>query len=200
MRATLGLPLRRRVFQLLYIASLAAEVVGLYLLLNMNRVFIAAGATTTPIEAILQVVLNEVLGLLTPIAVIVIGGLWLLRVLFAILMDDDFTRVSERLWCVADRSVREALTAFVRAKRYMKREMWTLAVLYLQRAVSLRPLTVEYYLALAESYAQLGRYQQSLALLDDAAQLQSDSPIIPNLRGVIMEMQNRALAQSARGV
>jgi cytochrome c-type biogenesis protein CcmH/NrfG len=70
----------------------------------------------------------------------------------------------------------------------------------LQRAVSVQPSTVEYYLALAESYAQLGRYQQSLALLDDAGQLQPDSPIIPNLRGVILEMQNHALAQPAGGV
>ena len=82
----------------------------------------------------------------------------------------------------------------------MQREMWTLAALYLQRAVSLQPSTLEYYLALAESYAHLGRYQQSLALLDDAGQLQPDSPSVPNLRGVILEMQNRALAAPAGGV
>ena len=37
-------------------------------------------------------------------------------------------------------------------------------------------------------------------MLDDAGQLQPDSPVIPNLRGVILEMQNRALAQPAGGV
>jgi cytochrome c-type biogenesis protein CcmH/NrfG len=77
----------------------------------------------------------------------------------------------------------------------MKREMWTLAALYLQRAMSIQPSTVEYYLALAECYARLGRYPQSLALLDDAGQLQPDSPIIPNLRNVVVELQSRALAQ-----
>jgi tetratricopeptide (TPR) repeat protein len=70
----------------------------------------------------------------------------------------------------------------------------------LQRAVSIQPSTADYYLALAESYAHLGRYQQSLALLDDAGQLQPDSPVIPNLRGVILEMQNRAPAQPAGGL
>ena len=115
-------------------------------------------------------------------------------------MNDDFDTRTERLWCVIDETVRDPNGAFIRAKTYMKREMWTLAALYLQRAVSIQPSTVEYYLALAESYAQLGRYQQSLALLDDAGQLQPDSPIIPNLRGVILEMQNRALTQPAGGV
>jgi hypothetical protein len=59
---------------------------------------------------------------------------------------------------------------------------------------------VDYYVALAESYAQLGRYPQSLALLDDAGQLQPDSLIIPNLRSVILEMQKRAVTQPAGGV
>jgi cytochrome c-type biogenesis protein CcmH/NrfG len=70
----------------------------------------------------------------------------------------------------------------------------------LQRALSLQPSTIEYYLALAESYAHLGRYQASLAMLDDAGQLQPDSSVIPNLRGVILDMQNRALEQSPGGV
>ncbi len=115
-------------------------------------------------------------------------------------MNDDFDKRTERLWCAIDDTIRDPNGAFIRAKTYMKREMWTLAALYLQRAVSLQPSTVEYYLALAESYAHLGRFQQSLAMLDDAGQLQPDSSIIPNLRGVILDMQNRALTQPAGGV
>ena len=111
-------------------------------------------------------------------------------------MDDDFTRVSERLWCVADRSVREALTAFVRAKRYMKREMWTLAVLYLQRAVSLQPTAVDYQLALAEAYAHLGRYRRSLDTVSQAERLQPGSPLVVQLKDVILAMELQARAQA----
>jgi tetratricopeptide (TPR) repeat protein len=108
--------------------------------------------------------------------------------------------VTERLWCVIDKTVRNPNGAFIRAKTYMKRDMWTLAALYLQRALSIQPSTVDYYLALAECYARLGRYAQGLQLLDQAQQLQPESPIIPNLRGVIVELQTRATSTSTGGV
>ncbi len=194
---TFGLPLRRRVFHLLYIGSLAVSVVGIYLTLNMNRVFIASGAAATPLEAILQVVLNEVLGLFVPIAGGVAGLVLLLRALLAFLMEEDFARVTERLWCVTDRSVREAFTAFVRAKRYMHRGMWTLAALYLQRAVNLQPTAVDYQLALAESYAHLGRYRRSLDTVSQAEQLQPGSPLVLRLKDVILAMELQTRAQAA---
>jgi len=195
-----GLLTRKRLFYILYIGTLAIEAALLYLSTTINRVFVAGGAASTPLEGILQVALNEALG----VFVLLSGGLFalflLIKIALALAMNDDFNTRTERLWCAIDRTVRDPTGAFIRGKTYMKREMWTLAALYLQRAVSIQPSTVDYYLALAESYAQLGRYQQSLALLDDAGQLQPDSPIIPNLRGVILEMQNRALAQPAGGV
>jgi tetratricopeptide (TPR) repeat protein len=195
-----GLLTRKRFFYILYVATLAIEAMLLYLSTSINRSFVAGGAATTPLEGILQVALNEALG----VFVLLSGGLFglflLIKIALAFAMNDDFDTRTERLWCVIDKTVHDPNGAFLRAKTYMKREMWTLAALYLQRAVSGQPSTVDYYLALAESYAQLGRYQQSLALLDDAGQLQPDSPIIPNLRGVILEMQNRALAQPAGGV
>ncbi len=195
-----GLLTRKRLFYILYVATLAIEAMLLYLSLSINRTFVTGGAATTPLEGIMQVALNEALG----VFVLISGGLFglflLIKIALAFAMNDDFDRRTERLWCAIDKTVHEASGAFIRAKTYMKRGMWTLAALYLQRAVSIQPLTVDYYLALAESYAQLGRYQQSLALLDDAGQLQPDSIIIPNLRGVVLEMQNRALAQSTGGV
>jgi tetratricopeptide (TPR) repeat protein len=195
-----GLLTRKRLFYILYIGTLAIEAMLLYLSLSINRTFVAGGAATTPLEGILQVALNEALGMFVLLSGGLFGLFLLIKIALAFAMNDDFDTRTERLWCVIDQTVRDPNGAFIRAKTYMKREMWTLAALYLQRAVSLQPSTVEYYLALAESYAQLGRYQQSLALLDDATQLQSDSPIIPNLRGVILEMQQRALAQSVGGV
>jgi tetratricopeptide (TPR) repeat protein len=195
-----GLLTRKRFFYILYVATLAIEAMLLYLSTSINRSFVAGGAATTPLEGILQVALNEALGVFVLLSGALFGLFLLIKIALAFAMNDDFDTRTERLWCVIDKTVRDPSGAFIRAKTYMKRGMWTLAALYLQRAVSLQPSTVDYYLALAESYAQLGRYQQSLALLDDAAQLQPDSPIIPNLRGVILEMQNRALAQPAGGV
>jgi tetratricopeptide (TPR) repeat protein len=146
------------------------------------------------------VALNEALGMFVLLAGGLAGLFLLIKIALAFAMNDDFDTRTERLWCVIDKTVRDPSGAFIRAKTYMQRQMWTLAALYLQRAVSRQPSTPEYYLALAESYAHLGRYQQSLALLDDAGQLQPDSPVILNLRGVILEMQNRALAAPAGGV
>ena len=195
-----GLLTRKRLFYILYVATLAIGAVLLYLSATINRVFVASGAATTALQGILQVTLNEALGMFVLLTSGLAGLFLLIKIVLAFAMNDDFDRRTERLWCVIDKTVRDPNGAFIRARTYMKREMWTLAALYLQRAVSLQPSTVEYYLALAESYAHLGRYQQSLALLDDAEQLQPDSPIIPNLRGVILEMQNRALVQPAGGL
>jgi tetratricopeptide (TPR) repeat protein len=198
--AGVGLLTRQRLFYILYVGTLAMEVALLYLGVTITRVFIAGGAAGSPLQGILQVVLNEVLGIFVLIYGVVFGLFLLIKIALAFAMNDDFETRTERLWCVIDKTVRDPNGAFIRAKTYMKREMWTLAALYLQRAVSLQPATVEYYLALAESYAHLGRYSHSLALLDDAGQLQPDSPIIPNLRGVILEMQQRAAARPAGGV
>ena len=195
-----GLLTRKRLFYILYIATLAIEAVLLYLSASINRAFVASGTAATPLEGILQVALNEALGMFVLLAGGLAGLFLLIKIALAFAMNDDFDTRTERLWCVIDKTVRDPGGAFIRARTYMRRQMWTLAALYLQRALSLQPSTLEYYLALAESYAHLGRYQQSLALLDDAGQLQPDSPVIPNLRGVILEMQNRALAAPAGGV
>ncbi|HTP08075.1 MAG TPA: tetratricopeptide repeat protein [Anaerolineae bacterium] len=195
-----GLLTRQRLFYILYVGTLAIEAALLYLSTTIDRVFVAGGAARTPLEGILQVALNEALGMFVLLSGILFGGFLLIKIVMAFAMNGDFDTRTERLWCMIDKTVRDPNGAFIRAKTYMKREMWTLAALYLERAVSLQPSSVEYYLALAESYAHLGRYQQSLALLDDAGQLQPDSSIIPNLRGVILEMQKRAPAQPAGGV
>jgi tetratricopeptide (TPR) repeat protein len=194
-----GLLTRKRIFYILYVGTVAMEAALLYLSVSINRVYIS-GATSTPLEGILQVALNEALGIFVLLYGAVFGLFLLIKIVLAFAMNDDFDTRTERLWCVIDKTVRDPNGVFIRAKTYMKRDMWTLAALYLQRAVSLQPSTVEYYLTLAESYAHLGRYDQSLALLDDAGQLQPDSPIIPNLRGVILEMRQRAAAQPTGGV
>ncbi len=195
-----GLLSRKRFFYILYVGAVALEAALLYLSVSITRVYITGGASGTPLEGIVQVALNEALGIFVLLYGAVFGLFLLIKIVLAFAMNDDFDTRTERLWCVIDKTVRDPNGAFIRAKTYMQREMWTLAALYLQRAVSLQPSTVEYYLALAESYAHLGRYRQSLALLDDAGQLQPDSPIIPNVRGVILEMQQRAAAQPTGGV
>jgi len=196
-----GLLTRKRFFYILYIGTLAIAAALLFTSVTMNpRPFVSSGAASTPLEGILQVALNEALGVLVKFSVGVFGFFLLIKTALAFAMNDDFDRVTERLWCVIDKTVNNPTGAFIRGKTYMQRDMWTLAALYLQRALSLQPSTVDYYLALAECYARLGRYSASLHLLDQAQQLQPGSPVIPNLRGVILELQARATSTSTGGV
>ena len=193
---TFGLLTRRRAFHLLYVAGLAASVVGIYYSANLSRAFItAAGLPRAPLQGILQVTLNELLGIFATLTSALAGGLLLLRIGLAFLMEDDFEKVTERLWCVIDKTVREPTTAFVRAKTHMRHGRWTLAALYLQRAITLQPSMVDYQLALAEAYAQLGRYPQSLRLLDQTERLTPGGAQVQQLRDVISELSRRAGAQ-----
>jgi len=196
-----GLLTRKRLFYILYIGTLAIAAALLFTSVTMNtRPFVSSGATNTPLEGILQVALNEALGVLVKFSAGVFGFFLLIKTALAFAMNDDFDTVTERLWCAIDKTVRNPTGAFIRAKAYMKREMWTLAALYLQRALSLQPSTVDYYLALAECYARLGRYPASLHLLDQAQQLQPGSSVISGLRGVIVELQARATSTSTGGI
>ena len=196
-----GLLTRKRIFYILYIATLAIAAALLFTSVALNpRTFVSSGAAATPLEGILQVALNEALGVWLKVSIGIAGFFLLIKTALAFAMNDDFDTTTERLWCVIDATVHNPTGAFIRAKAYMKREMWTLAALYLQRAVSLQPSNADYYLGLAECYARLGRYQPSLHLLDQAQQLQPGSPVIPNLRGVIEELQARATSTSTGGV
>jgi len=196
-----GLLTRKRIFYVLYIATLAIAAALLFISVTMNsRTFVTSGAAATPLEGILQVALNEMLGVLVKFSIGIFGLFLLIKTALAFAMNDDFDTVTERLWCAIDKTVHNPNGAFIRAKAYMKRDMWTLAALYLQRALSIQPSTVDYYLGLAECYARLGRYQSGLHLLDQAQQLQPESPVIPNLRGVIVELQARATSTSTGGI
>jgi tetratricopeptide (TPR) repeat protein len=196
-----GLLTRKRIFHILYIATLAIAAALLFTSVTLNtRTFVSSGAASTPLEGILQVALNEALGVFVKVSIGIFGFFLLIKTALAFAMNDDFDTVTERLWCIIDQTVRNPTGAFIRAKAYMKRDMWTLAALYLQRALSIQPSTVDYYLALAECYARLGRYPASLHLLDQAQQLQPGSPVISNLRGVIVELQTRTTSTSTGGV
>ena len=195
-----GLLTRKRPFHILYIASLAVAAVLLFFNLSATRLTMIGTTPDTPVSGILQVTLNEALGVFGTLAGGLFGLFLLLKLVLAFIMEEDFATKIERLWCLIDATVRDPTGAFIRAKSYMQRDMWTLAALYLQRAVSIQPNTPEYYLALAECYAQLGRYPRSLRVLDQAEKLQPDSPVILNLRGVIMELSARETPTSTGGV
>ena len=196
-----GLLTRKRVFFVLYIATVAIAAALLFTSVTMNtRPFISSGAATTPLEGILQVTLNEVLGVLVKFSVGVFAFFLVIKALLAFAMNDDFETVTERLWCAIDKTVRDPHGAYIRARSYMKRGMWTLAAMYLQRALSIQPSNVDYYLALAECYARLERYTPSLHILDQAEQLQPNSTVITGLRGVIVEMQGRGTSNPTGGV
>ena len=195
-----GLISRKRIFHILFVAIVASSVVAAYLDFNVNRT-ITVGirlAPSTLLQRILQVAVFEALGVYAQITGALAVLLTLLKGGLVFLLEDDFDVVTERLWSVIDRTVREPTTAFVRAKAYMKRGMWTLAAMYLRRSVSLQPDVVDYQLALAESYAHLGRYQRSLEILDQVERLQPNSPIAYHLRDVIVALQSRNAMRDTR--
>ena len=188
-----GLLTRRRSFHILFAINMVVGVVGAFLAFTFNPALTVWGADDgTPIGRLIVVIEAEGSTIMLKVAQI-FGGVAILivalRLLLFLLMEEDFEQVTERLWSVIDHTVREPSTAFVRAKTYMKRDMWTLAALYLRRCLSMQSNVPEYHLALAETYAHLGRYQQGLAALDQADQLRPGEPIIQNLRGVILDLQ-----------
>ena len=147
-------------------------------------------------ERIFGVVVNELFGVFVTVTGWLAGGLLLLQTILAFVIERDFDKQTERWWCVIDASVRNATGAFVRARSFMKREMWVMAIRYLQRAISQQPNVIDYYLALAESYARLGRYRQSLQILNQAQRLRPDNEMVEKLRGVVLELQARAATTS----
>lgn len=189
----IGLPTRRRPFHLLYIGSLAIGAVVAYWSANLNREAMAPVGSQTPLLGIMQAAIYELLGVYVKVSTLLALMFLLLKLLLAFAMDDDFTRVSERLWCKIDHTVRESHAAFVRAKAYMQRDMWTLAAMYLRKAISLQPAVFDYYVALAEAYARLQRYPAGLDMLDQADRLQPDSAAVAGLR----EILNGQMRQSA---
>lgn len=189
---------RKRVFYLLYNADLALAGVSLVLNSQIHATLTITPASASVLERIFGVVINETFGIFITATGWIAGGLLLLQIALAFLIEGDFERETERLWCAIDPSLHNATSAYVRARSYMKREMWVLAARYLKRAISIQPNVLEYYLALAESYARLGRYMQSLHILDQAGQIGQDSIIVENLRGVILELQARTMVTVPR--
>ncbi len=195
-----GLLTRRRIFHLLFIASLAAATAAVFLNYKFSNTIIAAGdsLSATPFERILRVAIFEASNVSTVIIGAIAVVLLLMRLIVLFLMGDDFEKITERLWSQIDRSVKNSRTNFVRAKAYMQRNMWTLAAMYLQQAVALDSTTSDYFLALAEAFAHLERYPHALAMLDQADRLQTNSAATPHLCGVILQLQQRAAQASAK--
>jgi tetratricopeptide (TPR) repeat protein len=195
-----GLLTRRRVFHLLFIASVAAATAAVFLNYNFSNTILAAGdaSAATPFERILSVAIFEASNVSTVIIGAIAVVLLMIRLVVLFLVTDDFEKITERLWNQIDRSANNSRTAFVRAKAYMQREMWTLAARYLQQAVTLDSTTSDYFLALAESYAHLERYPRALDMLDQADQLPTNSAATPHLRGVILQLQQRAAQASEK--
>jgi tetratricopeptide (TPR) repeat protein len=188
-----GLLTRQRIFHLAYIGCLAVATALTVMTYQFSNTIIAAGnsAEAAPVMRILRVAIFEVSNVFTVLIGVLAVVLVLTRLLLIFLMEDDFAKDSERLWNHADQGVKNARTAFVRAKAHMRDNRWTLAAAYLQQAVAMDLGTPDYLIALAESYAHLKRYPRALALLDQAEQLHRGHPAVIHLRKVILEVYSR---------
>jgi hypothetical protein len=187
-----GLLTRQRVFHLAYIGCLAVAAALTVMTYQFSNTIIVAGnaAQSTPFERLLRVVIFEASNVFTVLIGVFAMLLLLVRLLLIFLMEDDFSKSSERWWNHADQGLKNARTAFMRAKVHMQGDRWTLAAAYLKQAVALDLSTPDYLIALAECYAHLERYPRALAMLDQAEQLQTDHPALIHLRKVILELHS----------
>jgi tetratricopeptide (TPR) repeat protein len=89
-----------------------------------------------------------------------------LAMLFA--CDRDFAVVRRRLLVQPDAGLHGGPSYYERGQAYKRQGMWALAVAHWRLAIGAQPREVQYYKELGRAYAQLGRYEHSLSVLEEA--------------------------------
>jgi tetratricopeptide (TPR) repeat protein len=112
-----------------------------------------------------------------------------LTMLFA--SDRDFAVVRRRLLVQADGGLRDGPAYYQRGQDYGRRGMWALAAAHWRLAIGAQPREVQYYKDLGRAYAQLGRYDHSLSVLEEAGRLRPQDTEVGEL---LKEVRNRSEA------
>jgi len=81
---------------------------------------------------------------------------------------DEFAVNQERILVKADTTARSPLDFYRRGHVYRQRGMWALAVAQWRKAVGLAPRVTRYYKDLGIGYAQIGRFERSRRVLEEA--------------------------------
>jgi tetratricopeptide (TPR) repeat protein len=110
---------------------------------------------------------------------LVLGGL---QVVITMNLWPDFTFKEKRLRLQVDRSAKTADAFYLTGRNYAREGEWGNAVIHLRRAVSLKPLDLDYHLALTVAYLQVKRADLARNSLAEAAKLQPTDPQVKKLQ------------------
>ncbi len=105
----------------------------------------------------------------------------------------EFAVNYERMLVKPDGAARSGPDFYQRGHQYRKQGMWALAVAQWRRAVGLSPASTHYYKDLGIGYAQIGRFQRSLRVLEEA---QRRAPDDHEVAEVIALVRKKAAADS----
>jgi tetratricopeptide (TPR) repeat protein len=119
------------------------------------------------------------------------GGLNAFLAVFSLTLlsasDRDFAVIMERLWTKPDSKARSAADFYRRGVAYRQDGMWALAVAQWRRAVGLAPTAVAYYKELGIGYAQIGHFDRSLRVLEEAQRQAPEDAQIPQMIQIVRE-------------
>jgi tetratricopeptide (TPR) repeat protein len=104
------------------------------------------------------------------------GLVFLAAVGLAFMAHDEFAFVERRLAAVVDRDGDNPSTLYLRGREYARQGMWARAQVHWAKAVALRPGKIDYRLALATAYVNLGQAERAEAHLSVAQQIEPENP------------------------
>jgi tetratricopeptide (TPR) repeat protein len=132
-----------------------------------------------------------VMGYLGPASGLLNAGLAVTILALLAASDREFAVSVERHWTRPDAKARSAADFYHRGHNYRKYGLWALAVAQWRRAVGLAPKEVAYYKDLGIGYAQIGRYERSMKVLEEAQRQAPGDAQIPAILEVVRAQMAR---------
>ena len=100
-------------------------------------------------------------------------------------LEEDFAYDKRRILLRPDVGAIGAIALLDSGRRYVKRGMWALAAIHLQRAVQMMPGELDYHLLLAGVYINLKRYPLADKILAQARRISPYDPQVERLAAIV---------------
>jgi tetratricopeptide (TPR) repeat protein len=124
-------------------------------------------------------------------------GFALVRIMLVFQIEEDFKWERRRLVLSADRGLGSGADFLIRGDFYAKQNMWGMAALHLERAISWMPHDVSSRTALIAAYLRLKRYDQATRLLAETRSMAPGDPRVDKLQTLLDEMRTTEATESA---
>ena len=129
---------------------------------------------------------------LSPVACILNIGLAVAILFLLAGSDREFAVIRERLWTRPDGKAHAAKDFHWRGLAYSKEGQWALAVAQWRKAVGLAPRERLYAKDLGIGYAQIGRFDRSLRVLEEAQRQAPDDTQLAEILALVREQRARS--------